>query len=107
MTLIAGFGNYLCHPRSTFSNGVQSAEGHFGDDPSAEEHLPGALIWSREKCERAVSILAMMAFVTVIGVTVVQLALALQVRGYSSRLWREKRKTREVLRGEMQVMSVI
>jgi len=108
MTLIAGFGDFLCHPKSTSSNGVRSIEMYSEDGQRVEEHrLTGRLIWSGDKCQGVVSILSMMAFVTVIGVTMVQLVLALQVRGYSSRLWREKRTVKEALRGEMQVMSVI
>lgn len=76
---------------------------YLGDRQELDERLLGERIWPREKCERAVSILSMLAFVTLIGVTVVQLVLALQVRGYSSRLWREKRKMRDALRCEMQV----
>ncbi|KAI9873292.1 MAG: hypothetical protein M1830_000520, partial [Pleopsidium flavum] len=107
MTLLAGFGNFLCHPKHTSSEGMQNIEPYTEDGQQITEHLTGKLIWSRERCEGAVSILSMMAFVTVVGFTMVQLALALQVRAYSSRLWREKRKAREVLQGEMQVMSVI
>lgn len=73
------------------------------DRQELAEHLPGDQIWPREKCQRAVFILSMMAFVTLIGVTVVQLVMALQVRCYSSRLWREKRKMRESSPAELQV----
>lgn len=103
MTMIAGFGNFLCHPKSTSSSGVVGMKLDLGDRQELDERLPGDQIWPREKCQRAVSILSLMAFVTLIGVTVVQLVLALQVRGYSSRLWREKRKMRDALRRKMQV----
>lgn len=103
MTMIAGFGSFLCHPKSTSTSGVRGMKLYLGDRQELDENLPGSQFWPRQKCQRAVSILSMMAFVTLIGMTVVQLVLALQVRAYSSRLWREKRKTRESSRGEMQV----
>jgi hypothetical protein len=103
MTMIAGFGNFLCHPKSTSTSGGRGMKLYLEDRQELDERLPGERIWPREKCERAVSILSMMAFVTLIGVTVVQLVLALQVRGYSSRLWRDKRNMRDSSRREMQV----
>ena len=103
MTMIAGFGSFLCHPKSTSTSGARGMKLYFGDRQELDDHLPGEQTWPRERCQRAVSILSLMAFVTLIGVTVVQLVLALQVRAYSCRLWREKRKMRESLREEVQV----
>ena len=103
MTFVAGFGNFLCRPKSLSMNGARSRELYDEDRQMLGERLPGNSIWSQEKCHRAVSILSTLAFVALIGVTVVQLVLALQVRDYSCRLWREKRKMREALRGEMHV----
>ena len=103
MTLIAGFGNYLCHPKSASTSGVRGMKLYLGDRQELDQRLPGEGIWPREQCQRAVSILSLMAFVTLLGVTVVQLLLALQVRSFSTKLWRDKRKTRESSRCEMQV----
>jgi len=101
--MVAGFGTFLCHPKSASTSGFRGMKMYVGDRQEPDERLPGNPIWPRAKCQRAVSIFSMMAFVTLIGVSVVQLVLALQVRGYSSRLWREKRKSRESSRAEMQV----
>lgn len=102
MTMIAGFGSFICHPKSISSSGVRGMKLYLGDRQDLDGRLPGEHVWSREKCQRAVSILSLMAFVTLIGVTLVQLVLALQVRTYSCKLWRERRKMRESSRGEMQ-----
>lgn len=103
MTLVAGFGDSLCNPKSVYRNGVRSVEEQLRGNRRLEEHLPGERVWSREQCHRAVSMLSMMAFVSMIGFTVVQLVLALQVRAYAARLCRENRKKREAWRKEMPV----
>lgn len=102
-TMVAGFGTFLCHPKSASTGGVRGVKMYLGDRQELDERLPGNPIWPRTKCQRAVSIFSMMAFVTFVGITVVQLVLALQVRGYSSRLWREKGKIRESSGAEMRV----